>query len=164
MTEKKTNLFESYETDTVAEEEGAWVELRPGIHVRIRSSSSSTVREYATKLAKNQRNIMKANGWVLPPKMSDRNDVLLCKHAIVTDWNGVTDREGNDVPYSPENVEKILIMLPRFREDIMFASQTDETYKATREDMLGNSERPSKVSSSSGDEATTSSLQHSSAE
>jgi hypothetical protein len=152
---KPKTAFDEYETSTEAEEDGAWVEFRAGVKVKIRSENSSEVREYLTKLTKTQRNILKANGWVLPPKLQDRNDVLACKNAIVTDWEGVTDREGNPVPYSPDNVERILTALPRLREEILFIAKTDETYKAAKEDMLGNSAASSRDSSSSADAATT---------
>lgn len=155
MTEKTVNVYQEYETDRSAEEDGAWVELRAGVKVKIRSETSSIVRDYATKLAKTQRNILKANGWVLPPKMSDRNDVLMCKNAIVTDWDGVSDREGNPLPFSPDNVERVMTDLPGFRNDILFVAKTDETYKSVKEDMLGNSSPRSKDSSNTVVEALT---------
>jgi hypothetical protein len=146
---KKSSLYEAYETDHKLEEEGAWVEIRDGVEFRIRSDQSSPVREFAAKLGKAQRQILQANGWVLPPKMSDRNDVLLCRTVLVTGWrmkqedgsykDVMLDRDGQELPFSPDNVEKLVSDLPALRRDILMIAKTDETYKAVRESMLGNS-------------------------
>lgn len=132
---KKNSLFDAYKTDANLEEEGAWVEMRGGAQVKVRSENSTAAREYAAKLTKVQRQILQANNWVLPPKMQDRNEVLTCRHAIVVDWKNVPDEEGNDLPYSPAAVERILTALPRFRADILQAAKLEETFKP---EMAGN--------------------------
>lgn len=135
---KKNALFDAYQTDKSMEEDGAWVELRGGIQVRIRSEQSSTAREYATKLTKQQRQILQANGWVLPTNLQDRNEVLMCKNALVVDWKGVVDEDGEELKCTPANVERICTVLPRFRSDILQAARLDETYKSVKEDLAGN--------------------------
>lgn len=138
------NSYELYSTDTQAEQNGQWVEMRTGLRYRIRSELSDAVRAYDTKLMKAQRAAYIANGGILPPKMQDRNDVLRCANAIVTGWEGQTDREGNLLPFTPANAERVLTDLPRLRNDVLTASRTEETFRVETQQLIsGNSESTS---------------------
>lgn len=154
-TTKVATMYDEYETDSDLENEGTWVEIRGGAQVKIRADSSDIARDYANKLAKKQRNILAASNWVLPPKMQDRNEVLMCVHAYIVDWKNVTNRAGEVLPFNKTNIELICTDLRQFRHDVLYAARTDETFRAVREDLEGNSAAPSKQSSSSADAATT---------
>lgn len=125
-----SKLYEQYETDQTAENDGAWVEFRGGVKVKLRSENSEKAVDFAHKLAKKQRQLVVANGGLLPKKLQDANEVALCAQALIVDWQGVTDRDGKALPCTQDNVRKVMQELPAFRRDVLFAARVDETFKA----------------------------------
>ncbi len=132
-TKQVSALYEQYETDLAAENDGAWVEFRGGVHVRVRSENSKKAVDFAHKLAKKQRQVIVANGGVLPKELADANEVALCEQALVADWKGVTDKAGNPLACTPENVRRVMKELPAFRRDVLFAARVDETFKVEQD-------------------------------
>lgn len=146
-TAESNNPLDSYTTDTSAEQDGQWVEFRGGMEVKVRSDQSDKVRDYTNKLMKKQRQAYIANGGLLPPKMQDTNDLLLCVHAIVADWRNVVGDDKKPLPCTSENLTNVLKKYPRFRQDIITASRTEETFRQDMvEAMSGNSASTSPTS------------------
>lgn len=145
--EAPANTYDLCATDREAEEQGQWVEIRTGLQYRIRSITSKKVREFDHTLMKKQRALYIANQGMLPLETLDRNEVLRVARAVLTDWRGQTDREGNVLPFSVEAAERVMTDLPRIRQDILTAASTEETYRAeTQKALEGNSASTSSMS------------------
>lgn len=147
-----STVFEAYATDENAERDGKWVELRAGLRVKVRYDDCLIAREWATKRAKKNRQLLIANGGVLPPKIQDQNHVDLLAEVLVVDWSGITDREGNPLPCTKDNVRMLMRELPSLRRDVLFIASTEETFRAeaAEVDAMGKTAAtPSEPSSSS---------------
>lgn len=137
----QVNTYKLYGTDPELEEHGTWVEFRPGVQYKIRSTLSKAVREFEHKLMKVQRPLYLANQGMLPLEQQDRNEITRCARAIIVDWRGQTDANGNPLPFTVENAERVMTDLPRLRNDVLFAASAEETFRRDMQQALeGNSE------------------------
>lgn len=139
------SIYSQYETDTESEETGKWVEFRGGARIRVRSDNSTKARNWYAATAKKQRNLIASNGGILPPKLSDQNDIDLLTEALISGWDPVTilDRSGQEIPFTKENVRQLMTDLPSLRRDILYIARSDETFRsqaeeAAKESMKGN--------------------------
>lgn len=136
------SLKDLYGTDKTMENEGAWVELRGGIQVCVRSENSLKVREYANRVVKKQRQLYAANNGILPPALSDKNDIEMCVDVLITGWKNVPGDDDKPLEFTPENVRRIMTDFPALRRDVLYAARTDETFRDLRdgrEAVAGNS-------------------------
>lgn len=141
------SLWDMYHTDRSAEEEGTPVEFAPGVVVTIRSDAAQKVRAFENSQMRKQRALIARNGGFLPPEVLDANETEMLASAGIVSWAGVVDREGKELPCTPENIRRICKDLPRFRSDIRSAMRMTETFRAQAiEDVRGNSSPPSKKS------------------
>lgn len=144
------SIFDHYGTDTTAENDGAWIEMRGGSQFCIRAEDSERVREWALRRAKSQRNHIIAHGGVLPPKLADKNDIDMCAEVIVVNWRAVQDAAGAEIPYSVDAARALFEQLPALRRDVLFVARTEETYRKQAVEALGKtSATPSKPTSGS---------------
>lgn len=147
-------IYDEYKLDDKAASDGAWVEFRGDLKIKIRSSSCMKVREWATKRAKKYRQVIVANAGILPPHMEDASEIAMCAEVLVVDWSGATDAEGNPLEFSTESVLKLITDLPSLRADIIAASTTEDLYRDSNLDAMGKtSAQPSKPISKSGTRA-----------
>ncbi len=146
----KSSLYEKFQTDTSLEETGVWMEFAPGVFFCVRSSDSNAARNEANAIAKARRPKVLMHGGLLPAKDADELEIRLVANALVTGWRGVTDAEGKDLPYTKENLRRIITDLPHLRREIVAMSNLTETYKqAASEALEGNSPASSGTSSPS---------------
>lgn len=145
-----SELYEAYATDPKAEAEGVWIEFRAGAKLKVRSQSSLQAREWALRRAKGQRQLIMANGGALPPSLMDKNELDMCVEILVVDWQGVNNGDGHAIPFTRENLRKVLTDLPVLRRDVMFVSQVDESFRVAELESMGKtSATPSEPSSGS---------------
>lgn len=139
------NLYETFESDPTAEQEGVVLEygtnaLGEPIQIRIRRAGGSNQRfakVFETK-TKPFRRLMETPG-ALDQKTSDRVMREVYADAVVVGMSGVHDREGNPMPYTRENVIKLFTDLPDLFRDVVKQSQNEALYrKEVRELEAGN--------------------------
>ncbi len=147
------SLYEAYQTDEQAEEQGAWVEVRAGVRLRIRSDNSLKARDWAMRRAKGQRQLLLANGHVLPPKLQDKNEIDMCTEVLITAWDGVTDRDGNLLAFSRDAAKQLMTDLPALRREILYASRTEETFRKEEVEQLGKISAPPSAPNSGSEAA-----------
>lgn len=146
--ELKVSIWDQYGTDAQLEEDGTAVEFLPGVVITIRSDASQRVREHENATMRRQKALIARNGGFLPPAVVDANEISLLATVGVVSWEGVTDRDGADIPCTEENVRKIMTALPHLRRDVRSAMRMSETFRRQAvEDIRGNSSAPSKKSS-----------------
>ena len=133
------SVYQQYQTDTTAEADGQWVEFRPGIRVRIRSTTCDLVRTVEDRLAARLRPKLMANNWRLPPKDADAQEVEVLAQGVVVAWEGVTDAAGAVLECTPATVRTVMTALPAFRREVLMAARLDDTFRAAiQEELRGN--------------------------
>lgn len=133
-----SGFLERYQTDKTAEEEGVWVDFGGNVQVKVARITSKKSKEVRRKL---ERPLVRKNRS--DDLSVEQLEYLMTEQlaqAVVQGWRGVTDDEGNELPFTVENARAVLNKFPDFREDIATASLEKETYRtAALKDELGNS-------------------------
>lgn len=125
------SIYEKFATDKKAEQEGITLDYGDGMEIRIaRAGGSNTKFEslIQSKLRKYER--LRQNDLleiaVLRPIMRE-----IYAEAIVLGWSGVTDRDGNNLPFNKENAIQLFTDLPDLFEDIVVQSQRAALFRQT---------------------------------
>lgn len=135
------NIFDAFETDVDAEENGKWFEDilgdGSGLDIKVRHMTSQTAVKHLNKLmTANRKHFVKGK---LPPEVDKRILIEHVANAILIDWRGVLAKDNTVFPYTPDNAVTILTKLPKFREAVMRLAQSMDAFKAeTQEDIAGN--------------------------
>ena len=132
-----SSFLERYKTNKSFEEEGIWVDFGGGVKVRLTRASSNRSREVRRRLER--QHARKMRNQDIPPEIMEKLLIEQLAQAIVLDWDGVTDLSGNSVPCDEQHRRQVFTDFPDFREDVMSASLTKETFlDEVREEELGN--------------------------
>lgn len=131
------NLSDRYEFNKTAYEEGTWVALGDGIKVKLRSPGSAHSKAIRKKLEAPHAALSRA-GRELPEDIAEDILIKQFSQSLIVDWKGVQD-DGETIPATPENIERLLRKYPFFRDDIGAVITSRETFKTlTAEADLGN--------------------------
>lgn len=119
MSEKeKVNLWDEYETNPDAEVNGVWItDFRPGIDIKLAKLGNKEHTKFVENLRKPYAKLIRCGGTI-PEEKADEIGIKSLAKTILLDWKGVTDKEGNDLPYSVENAEMLLTKMPLVKERI----------------------------------------------
>lgn len=149
MSKKGSPLYSQFKTDPGAETEGVWVrDVVPGVHVKIARLTSPKYREVVRRL---QRPVQaQIDRGTLSPEQDVDLLVRAMAEAIITDWEGVTDEEGNALEPTVNNKLKVLRELPDFRSYVLEVARTQEAYRAEALEEAAKNSSPSSAGSSSG--------------
>lgn len=138
---KKSSLYAQFEQHKDSVDDGIWTEIieadgeTPAVRVKLRSSRSKAAKRVRNEIA--QRALAKGGRF---NRNEEAEVIEVLSRAIVVDWDGVTDREGNELPCTQDNVAMICKDLEVFRERLTILSATDETFrKEAVERTVGNS-------------------------
>jgi hypothetical protein len=129
-------IYEEYELDRECTEKGVWLEiLSPDTgklvcKVRVRPADPDDNPDYRKAAADL---VLEAAG---KDNAEDRPDWVprLYARAVVTDWDGVTDRKGKALECTEENVYQILKDLPQVYKTIRRHAQDWRLYRAKFEE------------------------------
>lgn len=136
------NLYDLFETDVNAGEDGKWYEPIPGVAFKLRrytSNASLNSRRRLLTALQGRMKGMKA-GDELPASLDTEMQIEQMAEAIVADWKGVTDRDGNELPFTRENARKVLTDLPDLRTLLSEYAGNIENYRVENlEEAAGNS-------------------------
>ena len=135
MTSKLHNKFK---TDDAREENGVWVDFGDGIRVRVRRIRSRFSQAVRLELEKPHSEAIRRG-----PLSNEVAEDLMMKQiakALIADWEGITDEEGNVLECTYENKLAIIKSLSEFRDEILQVSMDRDAYKAAKnEESLKNS-------------------------
>lgn len=106
---KTASLYDLFETNSDAENAGIWVPVGPA---RFKLARAGGANEKFQKTAMKRLKPFAASFETLPKKTADELAIGIFVDAVLLDWEGVTDRAGNVVPYSPDAAKKLLTDLP----------------------------------------------------
>lgn len=135
----KTSIFDLYETDDNAEEDGKWFsEFGPEIQLKLRRFSSAKSRKVRDSLFKGPLKVYKT-AEKIPTSLSEELTARHLAEGIVVDWKGVYDRDGNEIPFSPDRAADLFLKLKDFAtEVILVAVNMDNFRKEKVDEIVGN--------------------------
>lgn len=149
MTQAPLKLYQAYELDTGAVNEGRWITYRNGIQVKTRSTLSRAYREKQQQQTRAHMATLTASDFQLPMELADQLEVESVA-TLVTDWKGATDKDGNVIEPTPANVKMVLTDLEVFRRDILQEAAKEAQYRRYQVEAAGKfSATPSAPDSSS---------------
>lgn len=124
-----SKLYKRFEIDLEAQEQGLWEDFGDGIRVRIRRWRSKASADIRRQLEAPYLEKIRARTLT-----DDEATEITLKHVarLITDWEGIENRAGETIEYSPEAAEIILRDLPEFRDEIVAVALDRENYKADR--------------------------------
>lgn len=130
MTEsvKKNSLFSRFAMDDKKEEQGVWVDFGDGIKVKVRRFKSKASQDARKELEKPLTAEIRRG----PLEEKVQEDLLIKQmaKAIIVDWKGVTDEDGEELDCDFESKYYILKQLPEFRDEIAAIALDRDAYKA----------------------------------
>ena len=128
-TTPKNTLFTMFKTNEDLEEAGVWAVLSrdPLIRVKVRRLKSKRSLEARKELDKPFANEIRRGTL----STDEQKDLALKQiaHGVIAAWEGVTDAEGKELPYTPKNAYDILKALPELADLIIGISVEAENYK-----------------------------------
>lgn len=132
------NIYDMFSASEKAAEGGKWFDIGDTIKVKIRRFKSKKSREVREALEAPFKRFTKFGGSI-PDDALERITTEHIAVGIVADWKGITDREGNALPYSKEAAIKLFNELPEFRDAIVAISLDIENYRdEEKEEVEGN--------------------------
>jgi hypothetical protein len=135
------NIFDLFETDVDAEENGKWFEdiMQDGSNLGIKvrcMTSQAAIKNLTRLMAQNKKHMVKGK---LPEEIDKKILIQHLASTILIGWKGVKGKDNKPIPYSTEAAELILTKLPRFREAVVRLAQQLDAFKAeTQDEVAGN--------------------------
>lgn len=140
MTEK-TNVYDLFETSESAINDGIWCAIEHAgaevCRIRVRSADrdlNPAIRKFmaieAAKSVSEKGNLENVIDMLAETGMETR----LFAHAIVVEWEGITDRNGKALKCTPKNVEKVLTDLPLLARQIKLKAYQWMNFRRVFED------------------------------
>lgn len=134
----RNKLRTMFETDTVVERDGIWIDYAPGVEVRIARAGGSNKHFAKTmqRLAKPHRRAIQTES--VDEEVLKELFIKAYAAAIIVDWKGFTkdlitcDDADADTPldFNKENVEAVLRAQPNLFQDIQKAADTISYFRA----------------------------------
>lgn len=127
------SLYEQYDTNRNKEKDGVWFNFGPGengdIRIKIARAGGSNKKflRVVDRVTRPHRRAIDTEK--IDPELLTRLNCEALAESVVLDWENVTDRDGNSLPCTKANVEKILMDLPDLYRDIMKFSQDMKNYQ-----------------------------------
>lgn len=128
------NLYKNFETDKKCETEGIEVrygddeETAPTFVVK-RAGGSNTGYQKAMRKALRPFQKLIAHDLMTPEQENSVIKKVFINHLLIG-WRNVSDRDGNPLPFSKENAEKLFSDLPDLLEDLVSQSKNASAFKA----------------------------------
>lgn len=118
-----SNTYGKFATNKTAEQEGITLDYGDGMKIKVaRAGGSNTKYEKLVqsrlKKYERQRQLDLLEIDTLRPILRE-----VYAEAVVLGWEGVTDRDGNHLPFTKENAVKLFTDLPDLFEDIVVQAQ-----------------------------------------
>lgn len=129
----KTNLHKKYKTNKHMEQNGVWLHVDSSVSFLVARWKDDSQQVRAAVLKNLQPVAQKLKH--MEPEEALKISVKTFVEGCVRDWKGVTDEQGNEIPFSQEACIELLIELPDVYKLIEAESVKMENYR----DELGNS-------------------------
>lgn len=120
------DLEKTYGTDKDLEKNGVWVEIDDGAQILVARTDNPRYRDMLrAELKPHKKKIQRGT---LSQEFQEKLLMKVVAHTVLLDWKGITVKD-KAVKYSPEKALELLEEYPDFREDVMEAANTMETFR-----------------------------------
>jgi len=123
----KSALHARFKTDTKLEEQGVWVDFGEGLRVRVRRFKSRVVQDASKKFNKTEVGVIRKGG--MGEEAATDILVRIIAEAVIVEWQGVTDENGNELEATFDNKYATLKELPEFRDALFEQSVSMDNFK-----------------------------------
>ena len=123
------SIYEKFATDKNAEKEGITLDYGDGLEIKIARAGGSNVKFEKTVQAKMRKYELQSKHGLLEPEQMRTIFREVLAETVVLSWKGVTDREGNELPFNKDNCIKLFLDLPDLMEDILEQSRKSALFK-----------------------------------
>lgn len=125
------NIYEKFGTDKQLEQEGIVLDYGDGLELRIRRAGGSNQRfEKVTQQKFRKYDRLVKNDLLETDQMREVMREVLAETVVIS-WKGVTDREGNELPFTKENCIQLFKDLPDLFDDVLEQSRKASLFKQT---------------------------------
>jgi len=120
-------LYKKFGTNQKTEQEGAWIYYDDELAFKVKRISG---RNKKFMLATERIEKLKRRGELTKAE-EDKKYAELFVDCSLVDWKGVTDDDGNDIPFNKENAVAVLTddKWPDFFQDIFLKAHDNEHFK-----------------------------------
>lgn len=130
-------------TDVSSEQEGVWVNYEHGIRLKIARIGNPSWKKFIRKNRSLDQTLELMNGNGADADRAEEQTMEAVAHTVLTGWEGVTDDDDNEIPYSPEKALEFFQSpaLRDFYTDVIgFANNRNLYRERMRKETAGNSE------------------------
>lgn len=124
------NIFDIYETDVSLEENGVWIALAKDVKVKVAAFGNQKHKDIIDRLFAPYKT-QHRKGTLDKTIEEDLHTKAMAK-TILLDWEGIVDKDGSVIPYSPDKAYELLSKesMRRFKNDIVGLASEAETFRA----------------------------------
>lgn len=122
-------LYEKFETNKDHETKGIEIDYGDGIVIRVARAGGANKRFIKASEQFYRKYKRKIDLNILPNDVAYESVIDMYASTVVLSWEGVTDREGNDLPCTKENVKKLFQDLPDLFTDVRDAASSHELFR-----------------------------------
>jgi hypothetical protein len=126
----------AFKTDRQRENEGVWVAIGDGARVKVARFNNERYKQTFLEVSKPYK--VQVRTGTLQEEVAQGILRDCFARAILLDWEGLQDDEGNDIPYS-EEAAKELLAIPDFMSMIEDFANSRELYRREAQEQAGNS-------------------------
>lgn len=134
------SIFDQYETDQDAEENGKWFrDVRPGISLKLRRATSRKAMEARRRVIQRYRKLAKDGQF--SKEIQDQILIHTMAEGVIVDWEGAAFRmpDNSPLPYSRKNAIYVLSKARGMRDEIVaIATDMDNFRVEAQEAVAGN--------------------------
>lgn len=131
-------LFDIFGVNESVAEDGKWFKFGKSIEIKIRRFKSKKSRDVRSALEAPYKRAMKFSS-ALPDDIAEDITTEHIAVGIIVDWKGVTDKDGNAVPYSKSAAMQFLKALPELRDAVAEISLSLDNFREEeKEEIEGN--------------------------
>tara|TARA_R110002096_G_scaffold375632_1_gene569251 strand:- start:41 stop:457 length:417 start_codon:yes stop_codon:yes gene_type:complete len=124
------SLYKKYETDTKAEVEGIELDFGDGVIFKVARAGKSNPAFSKASRKRTKPYLFAIKAGTLSDEVATTVLINVYADSVVLGWEGVTDKEGESLEYSRENVVKLLTDLPDLLEQIKEYSEDSDSFNA----------------------------------
>jgi hypothetical protein len=116
--EKKTSIYDLFGMDDNMEKKGIWIDYGPAGSFLIARAGGSNQKFANILQAKTRPYKFQIDNELIDQETGQRLMYEAFAEAVVLDWEGVCDRDGNPIPFSQKNCVKLFEDLPDLFHDL----------------------------------------------